>query len=67
MNAHSALLEIFDLCHGQLTSNCTREILEDDNSEPIAVAVYKDGHIVWQESAVSLLLWYVGKKLGENK
>ena len=67
MNEHTTLLELFDLCHGQLTSNCTRELVEDVNGEPIAVVVYKDGNIAWQESAVSLLLWYIGNNLGETK
>lgn len=66
MTNSETLLKIFDLRHRELSRSCTREAVEDEgggNEGVIAVAVSKDGYECWRESAVDLILWWIGGQL----
>lgn len=63
MSDEEKLLWMFKQVHGEITGSCYLEIEEDDECNPVAVLVRKDGNLCWKATKVDLMFGYLTRHL----
>jgi hypothetical protein len=60
MTEEQKLLRMFTIVHGEITGQCSAEVvMDDDGYNPIGVGVMKNGQIAWMQSREEILFAYV--------
>lgn len=62
MDKEERLRHLFNLVHGERTTNCYTEIVFNTEGAPTGINLMKDGNICWTVSVLDLLFAYVMKK-----
>lgn len=57
--AEEKLNKLFFEAHGSITGSCSKKMIYDDNYNPIAIAVMKDGGECWRATREELVFEYV--------
>lgn len=64
MTNSETLLKLFDLRHGDLGRNFSRDVIEYEGEGVVAIAVYGENESeCWRESATDLILWWIGGQI----
>jgi len=63
MNDEDKLMWMFTEVHGNITGACYTEIVLDDEENPIAVEVRKNGNLCWSAAKVDLMFDYLTRHL----
>ena len=67
MNSKEKLLWMFKQVHGEVSKSCYLEVEEDDELEPIAVNLMKDGNVAWTATKLDLVFDYMTKFLDDEE
>lgn len=63
MSDEEKLMWMFNQVHGEITGSCYTEVVYDEDENPVAVNVMKNGNLCWSADKTDLMFNYLTKHL----